>query len=114
MLLFVQSPHTVPCSCTQAYVCEVGYFFGGAIQSPRAAPTPDGIPPPRDDDDDDDDDDVFISSSASGRLQDVFYVLRMMSKVRIWERVSIRRFVCVVSVGCAPVPSDGQRADGVF
>jgi hypothetical protein len=61
---------------------------------------PTELPPPTGDDDDEPDGDDSVgqlrpfknSSSASGRLHDVFYVLRMMSKAR-----RIRRAYCIIA-----------------
>jgi hypothetical protein len=70
----------------QAYVCEVGYFVD-AGSSPSRSPTGGASGsfqlPERVDDGDDDDDDGFKSTTASGRLKDVFLVLQSMSKVRV-------------------------------
>ena len=73
------------CLFVQAYVCEVGYFMdapGGPARSPTGATSASFQLPERGEEGEDEEDDLFASSSASGRLHDVFYVLRQMSKVR--------------------------------
>jgi hypothetical protein len=107
-----KSPHVVCCVfrtgvCTQAYVCEVGYFVeGGAASGGPPAPRlhPGGVAEERggsdNEDDDIDDDEMFVSSSASGRLQAVFYVLRMMSRVRACANLLICHRVWVWCRAC--------------